>query len=43
MIVQNIPNGLLVFGVVGIGYFIVCYPMIYLSRRIERGTQSPIL
>ncbi|GAA5624430.1 arginine transport system permease protein ArtQ [Brucella sp. NBRC 12952] len=43
MIVQNIPNGLLVFGVVGIGYFIVCYPMIYLSRRMERGTQSPIL
>ncbi|WP_024895656.1 MULTISPECIES: amino acid ABC transporter permease [Brucella] len=43
MIVQNIPNGLLVFGVVGIGYFTVCYPMIYLSRRIERGTQSPIL
>jgi polar amino acid transport system permease protein len=43
MIVQNIPNGLLVFGVVGFGYFIVCYPMIYLSRRIERGTQSPIL
>ena len=43
MIVQNIPNGLLVFGVVGLGYFIVCYPMIYLSRRIERGTQSPIL
>lgn len=43
MIVQNIPNGLLVFGVVGLGYLIVCYPMIYLSRRIERGTQSPIL
>lgn len=43
MIVQNIPNGLLVFGVVGLGYLIVCYPMIYLSRRMERGTQSPIL
>ena len=43
MIVQNIPNGLLVFGVVGIGYFIVCYPMIYIARRLERRTQSPIL
>jgi polar amino acid transport system permease protein len=29
--------------VVGLGYLIVCYPMIYLSRRMERGTQSPIL
>jgi polar amino acid transport system permease protein len=43
MIVQNVPNGLLVFSVVGLGYFIVCYPMIYLARRMERGTQSPIL
>jgi polar amino acid transport system permease protein len=43
MIVQNIPNGLLVFGIVGVGYFIVCYPMIYLARRMERGSQSPLL
>lgn len=43
MIVQNIPNGLLVFAVVGLGYFVVCYPMIYLSRRIERSSQTPVL
>ena len=43
MIVQNIPNGLLVFGVVGIGYFIVCYPMIYVARRMERRQQTSVL
>lgn len=43
MIVQNIPNGLLIFAVVGLGYFVVCYPMIYLSRRIERSSQTPVL
>lgn len=43
MIVQNIPNGLLVFGLVGVGYFIVCYPMIYIARRMERGSHSPLL
>lgn len=43
MIVQNVPNGLLVFGIIGVGYFIVCYPMIYLARRMERGTQAPVL
>jgi polar amino acid transport system permease protein len=43
MIVQNIPNGLLIFGVVGVGYFIICYPMIYLARRMERQNQSSML
>lgn len=43
MIVQNIPNGLLIFGVVGIGYFIICYPMIFLARRMERRNQSMML
>lgn len=43
MIVQNIPNGLLVFGVVGIGYFIICYPMIYVARRMERRQQTSFL
>lgn len=43
MIVQNIPNGLLIFGVVGGGYFIICYPMIFLARRMERRNQSSML
>jgi polar amino acid transport system permease protein len=43
IIVQNIPNGLLVFGVVGVGYFIICYPMIFLARRMERRNQSSML
>ena len=36
VIVQNIPNGLLVFSVVGIGYFLICYPLLNLSRRLEK-------
>jgi polar amino acid transport system permease protein len=36
VIVQNIPNGLLVFTVVGIGYFLICYPLLHLSRRLEK-------
>jgi len=43
MIVQSVPNGLLVFGIVGIGYFVICYPLIWLSRRMERRDQVPIL
>jgi polar amino acid transport system permease protein len=43
MIVQSVPNGLLVFGIVGIGYFVICYPLIWLSRRMERHGQAPIL
>lgn len=36
VIVQSVPNGLLVFGVIGAGYFLICYPLIHLSRRIEK-------
>lgn len=36
VIVQSIPNGLLVFSVVGVGYFVLCYPLLHLSRRLER-------
>ena len=43
LIVQSVPNGLLVFGVVGIGYFIICYPLIWLSRRMERRSQAAFL
>ncbi len=43
VMVQSIPNGLLVFGIVGLSYFIICYPLIYISRRMERRDQSTIL
>lgn len=36
VIVQSIPNGFLVFSVVGIGYFLICYPLLHLSRRQEK-------
>ncbi len=36
VMVQSIPNGLLAFSIIGVGYFAICYPMLYLSRRIER-------
>ncbi|WP_027232811.1 amino acid ABC transporter permease [Phyllobacterium sp. UNC302MFCol5.2] len=36
LVVQRVPNGLLVFAIVGIGYFVVCYPLIMLARRLER-------
>ncbi|MEO8859104.1 MAG: amino acid ABC transporter permease [Burkholderiaceae bacterium] len=36
VVVQSIPNGLLAFAIVGLGYFAICYPMLYLSRRIEK-------
>jgi polar amino acid transport system permease protein len=34
--VQRIPEGLLVFGLVGLLYFAICYPMINLSGYLER-------
>lgn len=36
IIVQSIPNGLLAFSLIGLGYFAICYPMLYLSRRLEK-------
>jgi polar amino acid transport system permease protein len=36
LVVQRVPNGLLVFFLVGLGSFIVCYPLIMLARRLER-------
>jgi polar amino acid transport system permease protein len=34
--VQRIPEGIMVFGLVGILYFIICYPLINLSNALER-------
>jgi len=33
--VQRIPEGILVFGLVGLFYFAICYPLIWLSNRLE--------
>jgi polar amino acid transport system permease protein len=34
--VQRIPEGLMVFGLVGLLYFAICYPLINLSNVLER-------
>jgi polar amino acid transport system permease protein len=34
--VQRIPEGLLVFGLVGILYFVICYPLIRVSNTLEK-------
>jgi polar amino acid transport system permease protein len=34
--VQRIPEGLMVFGLVGILYFVICYPLIQLSSWLEK-------
>jgi len=34
--VQRVPEGLMVFGLVGVLYFAVCYPLIRLSNRLEK-------
>ena len=34
--VQRIPEGLMVFGLVGILYFSICYPLIRLSNWFEK-------
>ena len=34
--VQRIPEGLMVFGLVGIMYFVICYPLIHLSANLEK-------
>ncbi|PCI29295.1 MAG: amino acid ABC transporter permease [SAR324 cluster bacterium] len=41
--VQRVPEGLMVFGLVGILYFIICYPLILLSGYLEKrmGNLTP--
>jgi polar amino acid transport system permease protein len=34
--VQRIPEGLMVFGLVGLLYFVICYPLIYMVNALER-------
>jgi polar amino acid transport system permease protein len=34
--VQRVPQGLLVFGLVAVFYFVICYPLIQLSNTLEK-------
>jgi polar amino acid transport system permease protein len=34
--VQRIPEGIMVFGLVGILYFVICYPLINISNILEK-------
>jgi polar amino acid transport system permease protein len=38
--VQRIPQGLLVFGLVAVLYFVICYPLIQLSSILEKRMSS---
>ena len=38
--VQRVPQGLLVFGLVGVLYFVICYPLIQLSMTLEKRMSS---
>jgi len=33
----------LVFAIIALGYFVICYPLIWLSRRMEDRGQAAIL
>lgn len=41
--VQRVPEGLMVFGLVGILYFVVCYPLIKLSNALEHRLSTQTL
>jgi polar amino acid transport system permease protein len=38
--VQRVPQGLLVFGLVALLYFLICYPLIQLSNCLEKHMSS---
>jgi polar amino acid transport system permease protein len=38
--VQRVPQGLLVFGLVAVLYFVICYPLIQLSSILEKRMSS---
>jgi polar amino acid transport system permease protein len=40
--VQRVPQGLLVFGLVAVLYFIVCYPLIRISNRLEKRMSAGV-
>jgi polar amino acid transport system permease protein len=38
--VQRVPQGLLVFGLVAVMYFVICYPLVQLSSILEKRMSS---
>lgn len=38
--VQRIPEGLMVFGLVALLYFVICYPLIHLGMRLEQRAST---
>jgi polar amino acid transport system permease protein len=38
--VQRIPEGLMVFGLVAVLYFVICYPLIHLGVRLEQRAST---
>ena len=34
--VQRVPEGLMVFGLVGVLYFVICYPLIRVANQLEK-------
>lgn len=36
LVVQRVPEGLMVFGLVAVIYFVICYPLIHLGMRLEQ-------
>jgi polar amino acid transport system permease protein len=38
--VQRVPQGLLVFGLVALLYFVICYPLVQLSSILEKRMSS---
>jgi len=40
--VQRVPQGLLVFGLVAVLYFVVCYPLIRVSNRLEKRMSAGV-
>jgi polar amino acid transport system permease protein len=40
--VQRVPQGLLVFGLVAVLYFVVCYPLIRISNSLEKRMSAGV-
>jgi polar amino acid transport system permease protein len=40
--VQRVPQGLLVFGLVAVLYFVICYPLIRTSNSLEKRMSAGV-
>ena len=41
--VQRVPQGLLVFGLVAVLYFLICYPLIRISNSLEKRMSAGVI